>query len=191
MTWEEIFKLFISMLASVGGAGILILGFANWFGKIWAKKINDEYKTRLDKEIEHYRSELEKARNDYQRFASRKFLIIEETWSAINNIVDELENCKTNSNNPETYLHELLNSVRQYSKTISKNSLYFSDEIRTILNRYISICAEVYLVVEDELKKQDFKDLNKMLQKVYNKAIEREEILEEIRLKFKKELQIN
>jgi hypothetical protein len=194
MTWNEIFKLFLSMLVSIGGAGFLILVLSNWLGKIWAKRINDEYKMKLDKEIEHYKSELEKARNDYQRFASKKFIIIEETWSAMNHIVDELKLYTPNSNQDYTsYLFEILTTMNKYSKVINKNSLYFSDEIQVLLNNYISACAGVTHFASEEWKNNtgDTDKMNKILIEIFNKASEREEVLKKIKLEFKKELSFN
>lgn len=193
MTWDNIFKLLLSMLVSVGGAGFLILALSNWLGKIWAKKINDEYKANLDKEIESYKSELESIRNDYQRFASKKFMIIEETWLAMHSIVDEMTIYNPNHNN---YLSEIINVVTRYCRVINRNSLFFSDEIQKLLNDYVSACSDVTYSISEELKNNigniDNKEtVQKIIENIYKKANTREEILKKIKLEFKRELGVN
>lgn len=193
MTWEDILKLFLSMLVSVGGASFLILALSNWLGKIWAKRINDEYKASLDKEIEFYKSELERARNDYQRFASKKFMIIEETWLAMHSMVDEMPIYNLNDKDYVKYLSETINVITKYCKVINRNSLFFSDAIQKLLNDYVSACSDVTYSASEELKGSSMKseEIKKIIKIIYKKSIEREDILKMIKLEFKKELGFN
>jgi len=194
MTWDEIFKLVFAFFASTSIASVIIFGLANWLGKIWAKRINDEYKLKLDKEIECYKSELERVRNDYQRFASKKFIIIEEIWSSMNSIVDELTIYNPiNSGDYQSYLFELMNKITKYSRIINKNSLYFNDEIQKLLNDYISVCVDVNHLTSEELRNNtgDIKKIRESIIKIVSKASEREEILKKIKVEFKKELGFN
>lgn len=193
MTWDDIIKLFLSMLVSVGGAGFLILSLSNWLGKIWAKRINDEYKASLDKEIEFYKSELERARNDYQRFASKKFMIIEETWMAMHRIVDEMPIYNPNNKNYLEYLSETINVITKYCKVINRNSLFFNDTIQELLNSYVSACSDVTYSASKRLNDSSMESgkIQEIMENTYKKSIEKEKILKKIKLEFKKELGFN
>lgn len=187
MAWEDVFKLF---LASVSGAGIIILSLSNWLGKVWAKRIEKEHQAKLNKELEFYRSELEKLRNDYQRFSSKKFTIIEETWTAMHGIVDELTIYNPNHGDYNDFLLKSLDTITKYHKIISKNSLYFDDDIQKLLIDYISTCSDVTHYASEGLKNNigDNKKMSEIFLEVGSKATERENILKEIKVKFKKEL---
>ncbi len=51
MDINEIFKISGAIITSVGGAGIIILGFSSWFGKLWAERILQNEASKLRKEV--------------------------------------------------------------------------------------------------------------------------------------------
>lgn len=201
ITWENILKLFVAMLASVGGAGVIILLLSNWLGRIWAERVLNKHKAELDKEIEEvkkrhtteiesYKSELEKARNDYHRFSNKKFEIIEETWSAMISINGELKIYNPNEGGYIKSLQENINILNKYLTIIKKNSLFFNDEIKELLLKYVSICSEVVTVANEKIKNvhNTQEELNNILPEIFKKSLEKEEVLDKIRIKFQKEL---
>jgi hypothetical protein len=48
-----------TILATIGGAGVLIVGLAAWLGNVWASRIRDSEKARSDREIEVLKASLE------------------------------------------------------------------------------------------------------------------------------------
>lgn len=56
----DIFALFGKIVASVGGAGLIIIGLSSWIGKIWADKLMETQRKQNQKEIEKFKSELHK-----------------------------------------------------------------------------------------------------------------------------------
>ncbi len=200
MTWNDIFKSFLSMLVSMSGTAVIVFALSSWLGKIWSERILNEHKAKLEKEIEEvkkkhiaeietFKSEMEKVRNDYHRFSNRKFEIIDETWSAMLDITDELKIYKNN----EIYKNFLLNSIAtigKYLKIIRKNSLFFNNETRELLLKYISNCSDITTTASEKIKNipDGNEEWKSILSEVFKKAIEREKILDEIRIKFQKEL---
>jgi len=49
-----------TILAGLGGAGLIIMAFASWLGKVWANRILEEDRLKYSRELEQIRSDLEK-----------------------------------------------------------------------------------------------------------------------------------
>ena len=125
MTVKETIEIGLTIIASLGGGGLIVFALSSWFGKIWADKMLSKYKAKLNREfediksrrvseIEKYKSELEQARSDYQMYSSRKFEIIEETWSAMFSISDELKPYNKNNDDYDQFLLESINIILKY-----------------------------------------------------------------------------
>ncbi len=196
--WSNIFQIVFAGLATTALSGTIIFGLSNWLGKVWANRILEEERQAYRKEIEKYKQELDKARTDYQRFSSKKFQIIEETWNAVFGIIKELK-IINKLDKKEDYINNLesnLNIISDYLTLIRKNSLYFDDDISVLLSRYITACSEVThsanekiynCKTDDDLKNQ----FGEIAKEIYIKAIQRDELLDEIKIKFRLEIRGN
>lgn len=58
MTWENVWKIVLGILASVGGIGAIILAIVKFSSNIIAKRLEERYKQGLKKELEEYKSML-------------------------------------------------------------------------------------------------------------------------------------
>ena len=62
MTWPEriteIFSVATALLASVGGASILLIAMSSWLGRVWASRILEREKADLSRSIETTKAEL-------------------------------------------------------------------------------------------------------------------------------------
>jgi hypothetical protein len=63
--WRNAFQIVAVLITSFGGAGIIILGFSNWLGKVWAKRLMQSDRARPEKKLEELRAEL-RSENDQQ-----------------------------------------------------------------------------------------------------------------------------
>ena len=64
---EEILKISAAILGSLGG-GVLIIGaFTKWLGELWAKRLIQEEKAKLDLDIESYKVKLRKSEFLFQK----------------------------------------------------------------------------------------------------------------------------
>lgn len=59
MTWDDIFKIVLSILASTGGVGGIIVLSVKFASNIIAKRLEERYSLKLNKELEQYKSSLE------------------------------------------------------------------------------------------------------------------------------------
>lgn len=64
---DEIFKISAAILGSLGG-GVLIVGaFTKWLGDLWAKRLIQNEKKKLDEEMESYKIKLKKSEFIFQK----------------------------------------------------------------------------------------------------------------------------
>ena len=59
MNWDDVFKIILSALASVGGAGGLIVIVVKFSSNIIADKLSQKYELKLNKELEKYKAGIE------------------------------------------------------------------------------------------------------------------------------------
>jgi len=194
------------VITSLGGGGAIVWALSSYIGKIWADRALADHKLKLDKElerlrkehqaeIEKYKTELEKAKDDYNRYSSKKFEIIEETWTAMFKIIKELKIYNLNDGNYSNFLQDTLNVISEYLILIKKNSLYFDDDLCKLLNDYVSLSSKVVSDASEKIKREGSFDnkniVSDILQEVYNTATERDRLLDEIKKQFRKELGVD
>lgn len=94
MEFIEYVKLFGAMLASVGGATVVIIGLSKWFGDFLAKRLLDNYnnmhkkeleglKGKYQKELEKTKTELEKAKSLFLRYSEKQFELYNDLWRVL------------------------------------------------------------------------------------------------------------
>lgn len=67
MNQSEVWSIALSVLASLGGGGVIIFAFSNWLGKIWASRIMESEKARYSHELEKSKAELSMMATDRER----------------------------------------------------------------------------------------------------------------------------
>lgn len=190
-TNEVIFKAVSYFILSLGGSSVLIWALSSYVGKIWADKFLIKYKTEKDLEIEKYRNQLDRLLSDYNRFSGKKFEIIQETWESLFALMEDLKIYPKNQEMNDACLIEHIQIASKYLTIIKKNSLYFSDEIKELLEKYLFAHSSLIGLTNQEINKRDgLPDFVKIIQEVESGAKERDGILEEIKMKLRKELNL-
>ena len=54
-------EIVLSVLGALGGGALIIGGFAHWLGNLWAKRLIQEEKAKLDLDIESHKVKLRKS----------------------------------------------------------------------------------------------------------------------------------
>jgi len=62
------YDFFIKLIASLGGAGAIIVGLSRWLGRLWSKRIIQLEKSKLDDELERTKAALQ---SDIEKNKSR------------------------------------------------------------------------------------------------------------------------
>jgi predicted ribosome quality control (RQC) complex YloA/Tae2 family protein len=60
-------EIVLSVLGALGGGAVIIGGFAHWLGNLWAKKLVQNEKAKLDTELESYKVKLKKSEFIFQK----------------------------------------------------------------------------------------------------------------------------
>ena len=189
---DEIMRAVFYFISSLGGASVLILALSSYLGKIWASKFLIKYKSEKDLEIEKYKNQLDRLLGDYNRFSGKKFGIIQETWEALFSLVEELKIYPKNPEMNSARLAEHVQIASKYLTVIKKNSLYFSNTTKELLEKYLFNHSLLISLTNQEINKaEELPHFTKIMQDVEKGAKERDEILDEIKIEFRKELNFN
>lgn len=75
---SELLEIVLSVLAALGGGAIIIGGFAHWLGSLWAKRLIQSEKSKLDLEIESYKVKLKKSEFLFEKqyTSTSEFIVI-------------------------------------------------------------------------------------------------------------------
>ena len=84
MDWNDIFKLLVAVLVSIGGAGAIILGLSSWLGKIWANKLMEKDKSKYAKELERLKSDFTQDTEKYKIQLKKSEFFFQEQYKAAN-----------------------------------------------------------------------------------------------------------
>lgn len=94
MALIEYFKLFAAFIVSVGGASVVIMALAKWFGEFLSHRLLDSYNNKHEKELEKLKNkyaneleetktELEKAKFQFVRYSERQFELYNDLWKVL------------------------------------------------------------------------------------------------------------
>ena len=75
MDWDEVFRFVTAIIASIGGAGIIIFALSSWLGKVWATRLLEKEKNMLRKELETTKKDLDIMKETVLRFQNDKLVI--------------------------------------------------------------------------------------------------------------------
>ena len=94
MKWLEYIKLASAFFVSVGGASVIIVALAKWFGGFMSSRLLDSYNNKHEKELEtlknNYANELEKTKNElekaklqFARYSEKQFELYNDLWKTL------------------------------------------------------------------------------------------------------------
>ena len=68
MEWKEVIEVGAAVMAALGGAGVILFGLSNWFGKIWAARILESDRNKYQERIEAISHQLSIRKTAYERY---------------------------------------------------------------------------------------------------------------------------
>jgi hypothetical protein len=83
MEWETVLKFVTASIVSIGAGGAIIFALSSWLGKVWASRILNNEKHKLESELEKTKRELDVIKETTLRFQNDKIL----TYRAIVDVV--------------------------------------------------------------------------------------------------------
>ena len=90
----EYIKLVTAFVVSIGGASVVILALAKWFGDFLSHRLLDSYNNKHEKELEEFKgkyageleetkNELEKAKLQFVRYSEKQFELYNDLWKVL------------------------------------------------------------------------------------------------------------
>lgn len=94
MAMIEYIKLVTAFVVSIGGASVVIIAIAKWFGDFLSHRLLDSYNNKHEKELEELKgkyaneleetkSELEKAKLQFVRYSEKQFELYNDLWKVL------------------------------------------------------------------------------------------------------------
>ena len=94
MEWIDCIKLATAFFASVGGASVIVIALAKWFGGFMSQRLLDSYnnkheqeleelKSKYARELESTKSELEKTKLQFVRYSEKQLELYNDLWKTL------------------------------------------------------------------------------------------------------------
>ena len=138
MTVEDVVKIAISVVASLGGGSVIIWAFSSWLGKIWANRILEKDRLRYQKELEAIKAELGRASQEYiikfsSLHAQRAEIIknlyekLISTQRAMHSILKQFQDVSDSS--PQDKIKTFVDIFNEFYQFYLKRRIYFSKRL--------------------------------------------------------------
>lgn len=140
MNWDEIFKLIFAFLASIGGAGTIILGVSKFFGGLFAKRYEQKLIAKFQNQINDYQTELDILKRTTLRYSEKQFELYSILWSSLQNLKISADILWESANSKN--LADFSKQLRKSKIEIEKASLFIEDDHHTELIQIINYLSE-------------------------------------------------
>lgn len=164
-------EMVLSVLAALGGGAVIIAGFAHWLGNLWAKRLIQNEKSKLDLEIESYKVKLKKSE-----------FIFEKQYEAASELTAMIRKFLPPLRYPEMEWGDACDEIAQDFESIivelerflSTHGAILDKETRNLLSNSIGLASQAKFDVDGgEVSHQ----ANSAANDVYNKLVKAEENL--------------
>ncbi len=214
---EQVFEVAAAMLASLGGGTAILFGLSSWSGKIWANRILEKEKAEHNKEIENYKSELERELTrigkiqDKELYISKaqydnEYKIYQEIWGKMHECIvfslklyPTFENMPLGEKEKEEYqmskYSKYVQAYNDFSMTIDKYAPFYREDFYKGFLDIRSKCSNLGRIFYREEWEVKYSATYAMVRNEHMSAEESEEVyitipkmLEEMQSKIQKEI---
>ena len=159
---KQVFEVAGAMIFSLGGGAAIVFALSSWLGKVWANRILEKEKAEHSKEIEYYKSELNKELNRINAMQDKalhiskgqydyEYKIYQEIWGALQNIIRMIENISFpriyNAEDFKLKYKKIYKKCKKFEFKINKYSLFYQEqfinELYKILTLAVSFCTDI------------------------------------------------
>lgn len=140
MESNEILKVVIGVVASIGGVGAIIIAISNFIGKLFADRYIEKVKSSFEQKLEVYKSQLEINKSITLRYSNSQFEEYSKLWATLYDLKIVADNLWT-----EASEKNLINFSSQLKKTkshIQKAGLFIEDDDYSSLMEILKYFAQ-------------------------------------------------
>lgn len=164
-------EMVLSVLAALGGGAVIIAGFAHWLGNLWAKRLIQNEKSKLDLEIESYKVKLKKSEFIFEK----QYEAASELTAMIRKFLPPLRYPEMDWGDAcDEIAQDFESIITELERFLSKHGAILDKETRNLLSNSIGLASQAKFDVDGgEVSHQ----ANRAANDVYNKLIKAEENL--------------
>lgn len=130
MELSDIFLLSSTVIGSIGGVGVIIIGISSWLSKMLAERILHKARIQHDKEMEKLKSDLlaqkEKSNFAYSMYFKGQFEVYNELWGMLIELKDSVEDLWVDPT--KNSLGAFAKALDRTQKKLQKNALLLDEE---------------------------------------------------------------
>ena len=145
MTMDDIFKVAAAIIASLGGAALLLAAFSSWLGGIWAKRMLQNERAEHSKILESLKNELDLLKQKELTRHFDKLAIYKDIVHVVSEILRELEavaTSKKESISPDVEHSFALNRNKAYGYISLVSSQEVMDKYNEMIDFFIPLIYE-------------------------------------------------
>lgn len=199
MNWDTVFKIVLSIVGSVGGAGAIIAFAVKFSANLIADKLKKKYELETTKKLEEYKSKLENKNYISKTRFDTEFSIYRTLSVAFFDMVKNISimipegytkvpaDSKAKKEYDKRIYDRALTAVVKAQDTLNGNAPFISEDMYNEYSAILKLCNlqldvfsyrwnVLYLASQEEKEKLDFKDykrtgtINKSMQELNNKV---------------------
>lgn len=136
MNWEEVLKIALTVIASLGGGGAIVFGLSGFLGRVWV----DRLKGDIDGRLRRLEAALKHGTYVLQRLAEFELEAIEQCWQAAWSVVPRLNATRpVDSGIDEAVLtsraNELAEAHNKLLEAVGRHRPFLDDAVTELLNK--------------------------------------------------------
>jgi len=165
MEIEAIFKVAAAIIASLGGAALLLAAFANWLGSIWAKRMLQNERAKHSELLEELKTELDLLKQKDITRHHDKIAVYKDIVHIVCEILRELEAVtigKQTTINKEAENNFAINRTKAYGYIILISSQEVMDKYNEFIDFIIPVVYEGKKITWAEMREKADSMLNSM-----------------------------
>lgn len=192
MYWDDIIKIIIGVILSLGGGGVIITVFAKYIGEIFASRYIENVKAEFQKDIASYQNKLDVLKQTTLRYSDKQFEYYSKLWITLYDLKlfgDSLWKEATPNN-----LEKFSIQLKETKEEIEKSALFIEDthytELITLLNNFsdYEIGKSKLINYRQNLNEFDHFSTISMINDNENKKTQYEILISQIRTSLKTQL---
>lgn len=160
-----IFSTALSIIASLGGGGVIVIACSSWLGKIWANRIFEDERARHQKDIENLKSELSKELGRISKIQDKalhisksqydnEYRIYKEVWGKMYDCIilseklypkmeySEKDPDREKQRQIDKY-KKYIKAFNEYSTIVDKNVIFYNKDFYDCFIEIRNLCSDI------------------------------------------------
>ena len=131
MSIEDILKITIGILASLGGGACIVGGFSNWLGKLWADRALESFRAGIRREA--FQSEVR-----FTRLHEKRAEVIADLFSKLVALLEAADQHLIGPDVDHEQQKNFAERHKDFVNSFERNEIYFAAELCESLSKFTS-----------------------------------------------------